>query len=230
MNDKKQEYTKDILFVLVVVFFFFGCIATTHHTAKTVKPKQVSFSSSYLQARPTKDFTSVPVQLIAIDGRTGLGKGCDMGVMHTWDASKNNDNAFATMWGDFKVQLSNRDQSIGKPIFSTGLIKGYIYHEDAKIHATSLPLMVCLPVNERITPFFNYRYGLFSDKFIPESFMAPRHTFVLGIEFCLSEPSNKQWTPKLSLCIGRFNSLIPEENETNPGLMFNVGFTLDSPY
>lgn len=221
---KKIQSLKDLFFLTGVAFFFFGCIASMHRTARITKPKQVSMSGSYMQARTIEEFDDTPVQLYAFDVRTGIAKRADIGFMHTWDASKDNENAFASVWGDFKVQLSNLDNRALRPSISTGLIKGYAYKESTQLHFTSLPILFSMPVNKKITPFFNYRYELISDDFMPESMENPRHMFAFGAEVKLT--SSGGWQPTLNFCVGRYNGI---DGGDNPGLIFNAGFVFDSP-
>lgn len=218
---------KDCFFLLGVAFFFFGCIASAHRSGKTLDQGQASFSGSYLRAENMDNPDAEPIQLIALDARVGLNRAVDVGAMHTWDISKGNENQFATFWGDFKVQVNNRDNLPGKPIFSTGLIKGYVYHEGAELHITGLPLIVSLPLNQNFTPYLMYRHEFISSDFIPDDFGDPRSTFVLGTEINLRKPTPKQWTPKVGLSIGTFNSLTGCEGDG--GFIFNLGFAVDSP-
>jgi hypothetical protein len=182
-----------------------------------------------MQARNVEELREEPVQLVGISGRIGVSKGFDMGTEYTWDISKENSNAFATIWADGKVQITNRDNKLLQPVFSTGLAKGYVYDEEAKIHITSLPLMVSLPVTDRITPTFTYRYELLSDGFLPSSLEGPRHTFALGLDYGLTKPNNNKWNPKLAFSIGTMNSLMGGSEDS--GLFtFNLGFKINSPY
>jgi hypothetical protein len=219
---------RDCLFLLGAIFFFCGCIATAHRSGRTLDPAQFSFSGSYLRGENIEESDADPVQFLALDARAGLARGLDMGIMHTWDITENNDNMFATYWGDFKAQLSNRDNVVGQPIFSLGLMKGYVYHEEAELHITSFPFMLSLPANEKVTPFFMYRYEKVSDDFIPEEFFEDeRSTFLLGVEIDLLQQAPDRWMPKLGLSIGTYNSLMGGEGDR--GLTLNLGLTVDSP-
>jgi len=152
----------DLIFILGTGIFFFSCVASTLHTAKTLEPGQGSLSTGYMQARSIEEMEDTPVQLVGFTGRLGVARGFDLGTEYTLDVSKENENAFATIWGDAKVQLTNKDNKLLRPILSTGLLKGYVYNEDAKTHISTLPLMLSLPINDKITWTFNYRYELFN--------------------------------------------------------------------
>ena len=218
---------QDCLFLLCAAFFFFGCIASAHRSGKTLDQGQASFSGSYLRAENVDDPDAEPVQLIALDARVGVNQAVDLGAMHTWDITRYNENQFASFWGDFKVQVNNRENLHGMPIFSTGLIKGYVYDESADLHITGLPLIVSLPLNQNFTPYIMYRHELISDGFLPDDFDDPRSTFVLGTEVNLRKPTPKQWAPKVGLSIGTFNSLTGCEGDR--GFVFNLGLGVDSP-
>ena len=219
----------DILFILGIGVFFFSCIATTYRTAKTLEPGQASLSTGYMQARSVEEMSGEPVQLVGLNGRIGVSRGFDLGTEYTWDISKENENAFGTIWGDCKIQLTNKDNEFLKPVLSTGLLKGYIHHEEAKIHVSSLPVMLSLPINDRVNSTFLYRYELFSEGFVPTSLVDPRHTFALGVEYGLSKPDNQKWATKLTFSVGTLNSL-DGCSEGDNVLIFNLGFIFNSPY
>jgi hypothetical protein len=218
----------DIIFILGASIFFFGCIATTYHVAKTLEPGQGSLSTGYMQARSFEDMKGDPIQLIGFNGRIGVCRGFDLGTEYTWDISKENENAFATIWGDCKIQLTNKDNELLKPIISTGLLKGYVYDEEAKIHISSLPVMLSMPINDQITSTFMYRYELFSEGFFPLSLEDPRHTFALGLEYSLLKPDYNKWSPKLALSLGTLQPLFGEEGDNV--LTINFGLIFNSPY
>jgi|GEM_PF-1167834 len=207
MNSKTVNTIRDFLLVCGAASFFVGCIASTHRGPNTLAPKQTSLGASYLKAKNLEESDSEPVQLVALDARIGLEKGVDAGIAHTWDISKNNENAFATVWGDIKFQVSNKENKSGRPIFSFAIQKGYIYDEEIDTHITSIPLMLGFPVNENVTPFLLYKHELFSEGFIPEILEGPRRTFALGVEMNLRKPESGKWTPKMGICLGRFNAL-----------------------
>ncbi len=219
---------RDVLMVLSAFGLFFGCIATSHRSARTLDEDQVSVSASYLRAEDIDESESEPIHLAAIDGRLGLAKGIDIGVMHTWDFTRGNENAFATLWGDVKFQLTNRDNKPQTPTLSAGLKKGFIYDSDIKLHVTSVPFMLDYRLNESVTPFFFFRYELIRDSFIPDRvFESSRNIFGVGAEFLLGSRDPSRWQPKLGLTVGTFNSLTGGEG--NRCLTFNVGLSIDSP-
>ena len=227
MNNLTQKISwKDFLFLVGAISFLFGCIASMHRSAKTLDQGQYSFSGSYLRAENLDESDAEPIQLGSFDARMGVTKGVDLGLMHTWDFSKDNENRYATFWGDVKFQLTNKENTIYQPIFSTGLMKGYVYDEHAKYHITTLPLMFSIPVSEKNIPFFVYRYEIISKDFIPDDFENPRHTFALGMEMALGSPDSKSVIPKLGFSIGHFNSLLGGEGDS--GLILNLGFMFDT--
>jgi hypothetical protein len=227
MNKLTRVSLQDYLFVIGTAFFFFGCIASMHRSGKTLDPGQASFSASYVRAEDLDNSNAEPVQLVAVDSRFGIANGMDIGLAHTWDVSKGNNNTYATFWGDVKFQLTNKDNQIGKPIFSSGLMKGYIYDKNAKLHVTTIPVILSLPVSDRMTPFIIYRYELIRNDFIPGDLKNPRHTFAVGIEMSLSEPTIGKPTSKIGFSIGTFNSLTGGKGDN--GLTLNLGLIFDTP-
>lgn len=219
----------DVLFILGAGIFFLSCIASTYHTAKTLEPGQGSVSTGYMQARSLEDLSADPVQLVGFNGRLGVSKGFDLGTEYSWDISKENENAFGTLWGDFKIQLTNRSNEFRKPILSTGLLKGYVHHEESQIHISTLPLMLSLPFNDRENFTFQYRYEILSDGFVPASLECPRHTFALGLEYGLSKPDPSKWTTKMAFSVGALNSLGGGGVGVNI-FIFNLGLVFNSPY
>jgi hypothetical protein len=225
---KKQSLLiwKDGCFLIGMAFFFFGCIATTHRSAKTLEPGQFSLGAGYVQAENLEESTD-SIQLVSVDARVGTGRGFDMGLMHTWDVTSENEGVFATFWGDCKWQLTNREYLFNKIILSTGLMKGYVYDEEAKFHITTLPVYLSLPLNERFTPYFIYRFELIGEEFIPSSLRNPRHTFALGVEANLWKYDPTRIMPKLGLSIGTMNSLLGGSGDQE--LIFNLGLSIDTP-
>jgi len=220
----------DLLFLLGAGLFFFSCIATTLQTARTKAPGQVELSAGYLNARSTNGSEDDgSTQLIGMNARVGVVENLDLGFEHTLDVTKDNDALFNTIWGDVKYQFSNHSNENKKLTFSSGLLKGYVYKEDAQVHITTLPLYFSLPVNNRVTPTFMYRYGLISDGFFPnsDSFDNPRHTFMLGVEYALKEPDAATWIPKFAASIGTMQSF---DGEDSGLFLFNFGFKIDSPF
>jgi len=230
MKNSYQFNRMDFIFILSTGIFFFSCIATTLQTAHTKAPGQAELSAGYLQARSIEEFSETPVQLLGLDARIGVARNFDMGIEHTFDLSKDNEGMFKTFWGDAKYQFTNHNNDFNKLTFSSGLIKGYAYDEDAQIHITTLPLYFSLPVNNRLIPTFSYRYDLLSEDFFPnsESFEDPRHTFILGIEYALKEPDPTKWIPKFAFSLGTLQSF---NGDSDSGMfLFNFGFKFDSPY
>lgn len=227
MKSRILYVLRDCAFMFGAAVFLFGCIASTHRGPETLAPKQVSLGAGYLRAENLEESNAEPVQLVALDARMGLEKGVDAGIMHTWDITKDNENGFATVWADMKFQVSNKDNIPGRPIFSFGIQKGYIYDEEIDAHITSIPLMLGLPVNENVTPFLLYRHELFSEGFFPEILEDPRRTIALGVDINLRKPEPGKWTPRMGLCIGQYNSL--DGGDGDGGLIVNIGFSIDSP-
>lgn len=220
----------DVAFIVGAGLFFFSCIATTLQTARTKAPGQVELSAGYLQSRGTDDTEEdVPIQLIGMNARVGVWENLDVGLEHTLDLTKDNDAYFNTIWGDVKYQVSNHANEDKKLTFSSGLLKGYVYNGDVSVHITTLPLYFSVPVNNRVTPTFMYRYGLISDGFFPDSdsFDDPRHTFMLGIEYALRNPDAAKWLPKFAASIGTMQSF---QDDNSGAFLFNFGFKLDSPF
>ncbi len=229
MKRTKELYWRDIVVIVCIGGFFFGCIASSVRTAKTLHAGQASIGASYLRAEDAERSGQTPVQLLSIDGRIGITKGLDGGIMHTWDLTQDNENKFATIWGDVKWQLTNLDNSIGKPILSLGLMKGYVYDESAKFHITTLPIMLSVRVSDYVTPTLTYRHELISEDFIPQSLEDPRSSWLMGVEIALTKPDETNWMPKVGFAIGTFNSLMGGSSGDR-GLVFNVGLTVDSPW
>jgi hypothetical protein len=221
-------------FVLAAALAFsLGCITTAHRPARTIDPGQISVGGSYVRAQRaviTDIPDAEPIQLAALDARFGAARGVDFGIAHTWDMTADNEGAFNTLWGDVKVQLTNRDNLERVPTLSTGLLKGYLYDtgdEDGGIHITSIPLVLDYRINRALTPFVFYRYELVRESFIPSDvFSDIRHTFGIGAEIDLA-PGTGGWRPKLGLAIGRYNSL--DGGDGHSGTILNAGLTLTSP-
>ncbi len=225
----KSDYKigmKDYIVLFITAAFLFGCISSSFRSAKTVEPKQASISGGYMRVIDLEDSDADPIDLLDLGVRYGLPGGVDIGIAHTFDITADNESQFSTFWGDIKVQLSNRDNEIGKPTVSLGFLKGYIY--DPELHVTSLPLILSVPVSDYFTPTFQYRISFISNDFFPSSFENPRHIFALGLEFSLSKPSPDKWTPKIGFAIGTFNSLTGGEGDQ--GIFLNLGLILDSPF
>lgn len=219
------NYLPDLIFILGVGFFYFSCVASTTHTAKTLEPGQGSIGAGYMQVRNGDELGSEPVQLMGFHGRYGVSRGFDLGTEYTLDLSKGNENGFATIWVDGKIQLTNRDNRLLKPILATGLLKGYSHK--AEIHASSLPLMLSLPLSNKLTTTFIYRWEHFSEGFIPTAY-DPRHTLAAGLELGKNKADHTKWNPKIAFSLGMMNGALSEE--WNPDLIFNIGVKIESPY
>ena len=229
MKSRPSRLVADTLFVAGACLLLFGCISSSLRTARTLEPNQGSIGAGFMNVQDMDNTSSDPINLLSIDGRISPAKQFDIGLMHTWDLTSENDGMFATGWADVKVQLTNPSNSIYGLTFATGLIKGYVYHERAKTHVTSIPLMFSFPLSETVTPTFQYRHEFLSENFFPdnEAFKNPRSLFSLGVEFTLREPQHEKWTPKLGVSIGTFSAL--DGRDGDRGLMLNIGFSIDSP-
>ena len=231
MKNLKRFMLVDLIFVLSASVFFLSCVFTTLQTARTKAPGQAEVSAGYMQVRSIEEFSEDPIQLIGINGRIGVANNFDMGLAHSFDVSKDNEGAFKTLWGDAKYQFSNKENENTKLTFSSGFIKGYAYHSNVETHITSLPLYFSLPINNRLTPTFIYRYELYSEDFFPnsDSFEDPLHTFALGLEYYLKEPDPTKWVPKFAIAIGTLQSFDGESDDSGSFLL-NFGLKIDSPF
>ncbi len=225
MNGRTVLSWRDYLFLLVVVIFLFGCVASSHRSGKTLDQGQVSMGIAYDGLIFLEESDSGMAHLFALDGRVGVVKSLDVGVAHTWDITALNEGAYATWWGDAKVQLTNRDNVVGQPILSLGVMKGYAYSEYAKTHFTSFPVTISVPVNETTTSYFIYRFENISSDFIPNEWEDPRHGFFLGSEMELG--SEGHFTPLLGANVGLMTSLYGGEGDLT--LVLNVGVSFNSP-
>ena len=228
MKRKLSRALADWAFIAGTALLFLGCIATSYRSARTLEPGQVSLGGGYLHAINTEE-NDDPVQLLNLDFRVSPGRQVDLGMAHTFDLTPDNDNGFATLWGDVKVQLTNTDNELNKLTLATGLLKGYAYHEKAKTHFTSIPLIVSVPLSEQFTPTFMYRHEFISEDFIPtqtEELENPRSFFALGFEYAMKPPSPTESTVKLGASIGTFNSL-GGGSDGERGVTFNFGISID---
>ncbi|MCK4410034.1 MAG: hypothetical protein KAW67_08105 [Candidatus Eisenbacteria sp.] len=226
MNGRTVLSWRDYFFLLVAVVFLFGCVASSHRSGKTLDQGQVSMGIAYDGLHNIEESEADMIQLLAVDGRVGVVNGLDVGVAHTWDVTALAEGAFSTWWGDAKWQLTNKDNVVGRPILSLGIIKGYAYHEDAKTHITSFPVMFSLPISETTTSYFIYRFENLTEDFIPEEWEYPRHGFFLGSERELGG-SDGGFTPVLGVDIGLMNSLYGGEGDMV--LVLNAGVSFNSP-
>jgi hypothetical protein len=225
MNRRITLKPRDYVFLLAAAVFLFGCVATTHRSGKTLQPGQFSAGVAYDGLLFMGDEDTDMAHLMGIDARVGVIRGLDLGVGHTWDITAGNDGAYATLWGDAKVQVNNRDNVVGKPILSLGVMKGYVYHENAQLHVTSLPVTVSVPVSDTVTPFFIYRFEHFSDDFFPSEWDEPRHAFFVGNEVALGDGGGL--TPVFGVSVGLMNSLAGGEGDQV--LVLNAGFSFNTP-
>lgn len=218
---------RDGLFFLTALPFLFGCIATTSRSVRTLQPGQVSVGANYLSAENAEDPEADPVSLIGLDFRFGILRGFDAGIMHTWDITTDNENLYATMWIDGKVQLSNLNNKIGVPIFTTGVMSGYVYDEDADLHILSLPFMLGVPASRHLTPYMMYRAEWVDDSPFPGEEADTRGLLAAGLEINLSPDRPEKATPKFGVSVGWMNSLYGGDGDDV--LLYNFGFSLDGP-
>jgi hypothetical protein len=224
MKIKRLKFIEYFI-IIISVLFIFGCFATSYETARTEEPGQFAISGGYMRLENLENSSAEGFDLLNLNMRYGIAKGFDFSLAHTFDISSGDGSNLSTFWGDFKIQLSNRDNIIRQPTFSIGLIKGYVY--DSELHITSLPLILSVPVSAQFTPTILYRFTLVSGEIIPTNFDEPRHEFALGLEYSFTEPSSEKWTPKIGFAIGTFNSLTGGDGDQ--GILYNIGITLESP-
>ncbi|WP_258104942.1 hypothetical protein [Marinoscillum sp. MHG1-6] len=220
----------DLLFLIGVVSFFFSCVMTSFYEARTLDKGQGSISGTYMRVHNAEDLSDDPINLVGLGLRVGAGDNFDIGLNHTLDVTKNNDNAFNAFWVDCKLQLSNRENKYNRLTFSPGLMKGYIYDSDVDLSVTSIPFYFSLPVSERFSPTFIYRHDFISNKVLPEGeeWTNPRHHFMLGGQYTLFAPKEDKWIKKLSFSIGLGNAL-DGSPDGNDFLSFGLGIQLFSP-
>jgi len=226
MKTNRTLRWSDALFLLGSLALFVGCIASSHRTARTLEPGRLSTSVSYSQVNNLEDMSEKSIHLAGVDIRRGLARGIDLGFEHTWDVSENHNGAYSSVWGDVKFQLTNRENDIGYPILSVGLLKGYAYRR-GKAHFTGLPLFLSMRASDRITASLFYRHEYLSKNFIPSEFRDPRMTFGGGVEFAFADEVKGSLVPKLGIAVSTFNSLGGGKGEN--GLVVSVGVSVDSP-
>lgn len=232
MNNSKMPQTIDLMVAGLSIVFLFGCIASSLQTAKTLEPKRASLAVDYQNITNLENEADDNIKLAGIAGRFGIYRGIDVGFAHTFDLSKPRDiystaGMYSTYWGDVKFQLTNLDNALGTPTLAIGLKKGYIYHKDAQYHNTSVPIHLSLPINEYFTASFQYRYEIFTRKFVPEKFPAPRSIYSLGLELNLVNDQPNIWAPKMGFAVGYFNSL--KGGLGVDGLIVNFGLQIATP-
>ena len=118
----KSYSTNDLaeLFVILTsVLFLIGCFASSYKTAKTLEPGQVELGAGYIRLENLENSEAEGIDLLDLNFRVGAAKGFDLGIAHTFDlTSESGSSGLSTFWGDFKVQLSNRENEIGNVSFA----------------------------------------------------------------------------------------------------------------
>jgi hypothetical protein len=99
MKKSDKKVVLDHMILGIVIAFTFGCIATTHRTAHTLEQGQISTSAHYLRAENLEESDAQPIHLTGVDFRYGIFDRLDIGVLHTWDARKDNEGGFSSIWG-----------------------------------------------------------------------------------------------------------------------------------
>jgi hypothetical protein len=226
VNERSVLTWRDYFFLLTAVVFLFGCVASSHRSGKTLDQGQVSMGLAYDGLNNISESEADMIHLLALDGRVGVVRGFDLGVGHTWDITGDNEGIFNTWWGDAKVQLNNRDNEVGRPIFSLGVLKGFVYHEDADLHITSFPVTVSIPISETATPYFIYRFENIHEDFMPTEWDATRHAFIMGNEVVVEGEGD--FTPVFGVDIGLMTDLFGEE-DGDMILVINAGMSFNSP-
>lgn len=238
MRELRFHRLADLLLVAGAFALFFGCIATSYRSARTLEPGQVSVGAGYVVVSNEEDFEDDPLDLINEDGsfhlvnldfRFSPGKNIDLGVAHTFDITRDHNSRMATVWGDAKVQLTNTDNALETLTLGTGLMKGYAYHGFVEAHFTSIPVMLSYPISERFTPTLLYRHEMISSEFLPtdkDSFNNPRLYLAIGFEYALWPPTHSEATVKIGASVGTFNHL---SRTGDRGVTMNLGLTVDFP-
>lgn len=203
-----KDKTKDIITLIIIAGFLLGCYATTHRGPRTLDPGKVSASASYLRFNSTDaDPDDDPGELIGVEGRVGLSKGIDLGLMRTFEISEgvDSDEGIDTYWFDSKFQLLNRDNLLNKPTVSLGYGFGKIINED-DIWVNTLYLLVGMQSN-KTSFYYSFRYETIDEEInlIPswvweEEFNDIRKAHIIGFEYEL----NQNVKPVIE--IGRFYS------------------------
>lgn len=219
--EKTRIKLEDLVALSVVVAFSLGCIATAHRSPRVLDSGEKSAGVNYIMADNLAESGDEPIRLIAVDTRLGLGNNFDLGFMHTWDISKDNEGLYSTAWGDLRYQLTNRYNAVGLTTVTLGYGSGYVYDEDAKYWITSLPISVGFQ-GRRFMPYLNYRLEYINDEFFPDSDNQPRSTVSIGCEFEL----DREAISRLALEVGTFNSLLGGKGDD--GLILNVGLSINS--
>jgi len=196
---------EDLIALSIAVLFSLGCLATTPRSPRVTDARCVSFGMSYLNANNLQNEDADPLNFFALDTRVGLGKGMDLGLMHTWDVTKDNDGAYSTIWSDLKCQLLNRKNTPGKPTMSIGYGTAFVHYEDAELWITSFPVSIGYQ-GRGIIPYLTYRLEYVDDTFFPESDAPPRSSWIIGADMDLGKPD--RMIPRLGIEMGFVNSLM----------------------
>lgn len=213
--------------MLAAAYVFLGCMPLPYRAGTTLEQGHLSQGLSYMRSDNLEHSDAEPLQFIALDGRFGVANGVDVGLTHTIDFTEDGHGRLGTVSADVRTQLTNRENALGRPAISLGLMKGYMYDDDTDLHVTSLPVTVSFPLTERLTPYFIYRYEFVSDHFLLESFGDTRSTFVLGSEVELIEPASGRPTPTLGLAVGTYSSVYGGDGDQ--GLILTVGVSIEPP-
>ena len=186
--------TKSLIFIFII-FFLFGCYATTHRGPATLKPGQFSGNIGYLHltgADATIDDN--PVKLVTVDARAGLLKFWDLGLTRTFDYTDYEGadvEDMDTYWVDTKIQVSNLENDNYLPQIAFGYGIGDLIADDEeenKLFVNSLYLIIGVPT-EFVTPYYSFRYEHTSDeiKWFPswaweEDFNTLQKAHIIGFE------------------------------------------------
>lgn len=215
---------RDAAFIVMSLGFMLGCISSSYHSARTTEPGSVSLGAGVVATKSAGESGGVAT-FIGVDGRAGIAEGLDAGVGLALGP------AVLTFWGDVKIQLTNHDLEVGKPILSTGIIKGYAtspynYFGDVVQHITSIPVMLGLPLSKSTIAGLTYKLDVMSDDFVPEKarMTDAGHKLTLGVEMMAREKEERSWVPRIGFGIGyNFGELWRDT------LVFDVGISIESP-
>jgi hypothetical protein len=227
MRERPRLSWRGLLPVLAAAYVFLGCMPVPYRAGTTLEQGELSQGLSYMRSDNLEHSDTEPLQFLALDGRFGAAEALDVGLTHTIDFTEDGRGRLGTVSADLRVQLTNRENTLGRPVISLGLMKGYMYDDDTDLHVTSLPVTVSFPLTKRLTPYFTYRYDLLSDHFLLERFDDTRSTFVLGSEVELIEPASGRPTPTLGLAVGTYSSVYGGDGDQ--GLILSVGVSIKPP-
>lgn len=223
MEPRRSLRWWDLLFVACAACFFLGCVATSYRSGKALDRGQFSAGGSYLSLDSSEDEEYDVATLLTVDARIGVTEGGDIGLAHSWDTTSGGDGVYSTWWGDLKWQVTDEKEGMSGPLFTTGLIKGYVYHEEGGFHITSIPFTLSRPATQKITPFATYRLEFAHEDFFPTNLENIRHALLFGSEFDVGDPAGGGWTPMLGFSVGWMNSLLGGEGDGIFVLNFGVG-------